>query len=266
MTDSGSAIDNAVFDERLASFQQWQDTPWGRLRYSIVAANLARHLGDRPLRVLDVAGGNGRDAVRLATLGHHVTVVDVAPVSLAGAQKLAGEHGVADRVEVREGDAHDVPGLVPGQVFDLVLCHNLLQYVPDRAAVVREVVKCVGPGGLLSVVGPNAFAVPLEAAVRELDLDVARRAVDAKIKANVVYGKDIAVLTAEEISDHLRAEGLDLIGHHGVISVCNLIKDNDIKYDPEFFKRLEDLEIALADRQPYPYTARMFHLIGKRPS
>ena len=266
MTDSSSAIDTAVFDDRLANFQTWQETPWGQLRYSVVAANLARHIEDRPLRVLDVAGGNGKEAVRLALLGHHVTVFDVAPVSLDEARKLAAEHGVSDRVEIREGDAREVPEVFAGQEFDLLLCHNLLQYVPDRAEVFRGIAARLKPGGLLSVVCPNAHAVPLEAAVRELDLDAARRAVDARTKSNVVYGKDIPVLTAEEIGDLYRAAGLDVVGTHGVMNVCNLIADNEIKYDPEFFSRLEELEIALAGRMPYPSTARMFHLIGRRPS
>lgn len=266
MTDNGRAIDTAVFDDRLANFQKWQETPWGQLRYSVVAANLARHLGDRPLRVLDVAGGNGKEGVRLALLGHRVTVFDVAPVSLAGAQKLAAEHGVSDLVEVREGDARDVPEVFAGQEFDLLLCHNLLQYVPNRAEVFRGMVTLLKPGGLLSVVCPNAHAVPLEAAVRELDLVAALHAVDARTKPNVVYGQDIAVLTADEIADLYRAGGLDVVGTHGVMNVCNLIADNEIKYDPEFFARLEELEIALAARMPYPSTARMFHLIGRRPS
>lgn len=265
MSDTGSAIDNAVFDERLANFQKWQETPWGQLRYSVVAANLDRHLGDRPLRVLDVAGGNGREGVRLAVLGHHVTVFDVAPVSLRGARELAAEHGVGDRVEVREGDAHDVAKTFAGEEFDLLLCHNLLQYVPDRSDVVRGIVTCLKPGGLLSVVGPNAYAVPLEAAVRELDLDTARGAVESKVKPNVVYGKDVDVLTADEIGEHLGAAGLDIVGHYGVMNVCNLVADNEIKYDPAFYARLEELEIALAGRMPYPLTARMFQLIGQRP-
>lgn len=265
MTGSGSAIDNKVFDERLANFQKWQETPWGQLRYSVVAANLDRHLDERPLRVLDVAGGNGREAVRLAVRGHHVTVLDVAPVSLGGARELAAEHDVADRVETREGDAGDVADLFAGQEFDLMLCHNLLQYVPDPAAVVQAMVKCLKPGGLLSVVGPNAHAVPLEFAVRELDLATALDAVDAKSKPNVVYGKDVPVLTSAEIGGRLGDAGLDIVGHYGVMNVCNLIADNDIKYDPEFFGRLQELEIALAGRMPYPLTARMFHLIAQRP-
>ncbi|MGP4029190.1 class I SAM-dependent methyltransferase [Actinomadura sp. 3N407] len=258
-------IDNMVFDQRLSNFQQWQETPWGRLRYSIVGANVLRHIGEQPLRVLDVAGGNGRDAVRLAARGHHVTVVDIAPVSLDGARELAARSGVADRVEVREGDAAGVAAMFEGQTFDLILCHNLLQYVPDRAAVVRSVVRCLKPGGLLSVVGPNAHAVSLEAAVRELDLDAALHAVDSRVKPNQVYGQDVPVLTADEIGDHLRDVGLVIIGHHGVMNVCNLIADNDIKFDPQFFARLEKLELALADQMPYPCTARMFHLIGRLP-
>ncbi|MEV1156042.1 methyltransferase domain-containing protein [Micromonospora chokoriensis] len=257
-------INNALFDQRLTNFQMWQETPWGRLRYAIVAANLARHLDDRPLRVLDVAGGNGKDAVRLAGRGHHVTVVDVAPVSLTGAKELAAQLGVAERIEVREGDAHDVPAMFPDQDFDLVLCHNLLQYVPDRATVVRAVASRLKPAGLISVVGPNAYAVPLEAAIRELDLDTALAAVDAKVKPNRVYGKDIPVLTAEEISNHLRDVDVDVVGHHGVMAACHLIADNDIKSDPVFFGKLEELEIALSNRMPYPHAARMFHLIGRR--
>ncbi len=257
-------ISDALFDQRLANFRQWQETPWGRLRYAIVEANVVRHLDDRPRQVLDVAGGNGRDAVRLARRGHHVTVVDVAPVSLEGAKELAAEQGVAERVEVREGDAHDVPSLFPDRDFDLMLCHNLLQYVPDRATVVKALTQRLRPGGLLSVVGPNAHAVPMEAAVRELDLDAALKAVDAKSKPNQVYGQDIPVLTADEIGDHLRGAGLDVVGHHGVISVCHLIANNDIKYDPAFYARLEELELILADRMPYPLSARMFHLIAQR--
>ncbi|MEE1761369.1 hypothetical protein [Streptomyces sp. SP17KL33] len=34
------------FDAAMATWQEWQDAPWGRLRYSIAEANLLRHLDD----------------------------------------------------------------------------------------------------------------------------------------------------------------------------------------------------------------------------
>jgi hypothetical protein len=39
-----------------------QERPWSRLRYKLVQANLARHIGQGGLlRVLDAGGGNGLD-------------------------------------------------------------------------------------------------------------------------------------------------------------------------------------------------------------
>src|SRR2546430_12380909 len=57
------------FDTRLDAFLQWQASPWGRLRYRVTEANLLRHLDSSPQRVLDVAGRNGLEAVRLAARG-----------------------------------------------------------------------------------------------------------------------------------------------------------------------------------------------------
>lgn len=76
----------------MAAWRQWQQAPWGRLRFTLAEANLLRHLdglGDGPLRILDLAGGDGGDAVRLAARGHRVTVVDLAPGMLAAAGERA---------------------------------------------------------------------------------------------------------------------------------------------------------------------------------
>src|SRR4051794_30822434 len=68
---------------------QWHLSPLERLRHSLTEANLARHWGDEPCHVLDVAGGNGVTAVRLATQGHEVTVLDPAGAMLNTAIQVA---------------------------------------------------------------------------------------------------------------------------------------------------------------------------------
>ncbi|WP_027945310.1 methyltransferase domain-containing protein [Amycolatopsis taiwanensis] len=90
-----------TFDTAVAAWQRWQEAPWGRLRYTQAEANLACHLdslGSPPLRVLDLGGGDGGDAIRLAMKGCHVTIADYAPAMLAAAEQRAAEAGVADRV------------------------------------------------------------------------------------------------------------------------------------------------------------------------
>ena len=48
---------------------------------------------DRPLEVVDLGGGTGGLAVRVAELGHHVVVVDPSPDALASLERRAADAG-----------------------------------------------------------------------------------------------------------------------------------------------------------------------------
>jgi S-adenosylmethionine-dependent methyltransferase len=56
-----------------------------------------------------------------------------------------------------------------------------------------------------------------------------------------------------------------MLGHYGIRSVCDLIPDEERKYDATFFAELERLEIALSNRMPYVLIARLFHLVASAP-
>jgi S-adenosylmethionine-dependent methyltransferase len=60
-----------VFDHHLAQWQEWCEAPWGRLRFNVVGETLRRQAAElgTSLRVLDVGGGDGRDALPLALSG-----------------------------------------------------------------------------------------------------------------------------------------------------------------------------------------------------
>ncbi len=59
-------------------------------------------------RVVDIGGGTGGFAVRLAQQGHAVTVVDPSPDALAALGRRADEAGVADLVTGVQGDLTDL--------------------------------------------------------------------------------------------------------------------------------------------------------------
>ena len=104
----------------------------GDARTAVVWEALRASLEDRsPVRVLDVGGGTGGFAVRVAALGHHVTVVDPSPDALAILDRRAEETGVADRVTGMQGDIATVPGLLGSGAVDVVLCHGVLEVVED---------------------------------------------------------------------------------------------------------------------------------------
>ncbi|MFI5425954.1 class I SAM-dependent methyltransferase [Aeromicrobium sp. UC242_57] len=113
------------------------------------------------LDVLDLGGGTGGDAVRLAQLGHRVTVVDPSPDALASLHRRSAEAGLARPVTGVQGDTADLLDHVQAASFDLVLCHGVLEHVDDPAAALAAVATVLRPGGSVSLVvaGRNAAVV-----------------------------------------------------------------------------------------------------------
>lgn len=254
-----------TFNAAMAAWRQWQDTPWGRLRYSLAEGNLARHLDGRPLEVLDVAGGNGVDAVRLAIQGHRVTLVDYSGQMLAAAREVAISAGVSSRITCLESDAAKLADVVEPASFDLVLCHNLLQYVIDPVTTMDSVLAPLRAGGLLSLISVNGHSEVLRTAIRDMDPVTAYEALNTDEGWAQTFGTSIRRYTADQVKLMLSRAGAPVIGHYGIRAVCDYLPDDERKYDASFFAALERLERSLCDRMPYLLTARFFHLIALKP-
>jgi ubiquinone/menaquinone biosynthesis C-methylase UbiE len=95
--------------------------------------------------ILDVPCGGGITLRRLRP-GQRVRYVaaDSSPAMLARARRYAGACG-NPAVEFAECDIESMP-FGDGE-FDLVVCFSGLHCLPDPAAAVREMARCVRPGG-----------------------------------------------------------------------------------------------------------------------
>jgi len=145
---------------------------------------------------LDLAAGEGRNAVHLAACGLDVLAVDQSAVGLAKAEQLARRRGVPLRTQVVDLADFDAP---PAS-FDVV--SSIWVHLPAalRAAVHRRVASCLRPGGIfvLEAYAPDqierdtggpkdpALLAPLEVIVAELaDLTIEHQA--ARVR-NVTEG------------------------------------------------------------------------------
>ena len=106
-----------------------------------------------PGEALDVACGEGRNAVWLATQGWAVTGVDFSPVALDRARKLAAQAGpeIQARLGWVQSDAHDSSRW--DGPFDLVVMAYLHLPPHERREAVLNAVSVLAPGGTLLVVG-----------------------------------------------------------------------------------------------------------------
>jgi S-adenosylmethionine-dependent methyltransferase len=128
-----------------------------------VVSALAGQTGRAALVIVDAGGGTGGFAVPLASLGHHVTVVDPSPDSLAAAQRRAAEQNVPLRAV--QGDAADLALVAGKQSADLVLCHSVLEYVDSPPAAMAAIAAVLRPGGAVSVLTASAVAAVVHRAL-----------------------------------------------------------------------------------------------------
>lgn len=102
-----------------------------------------------PGRALDLACGEGQNAVWLASLGWEVTAVDYADVAVAKGIERAARAGVAVEFQVR-----DLLDYLPeARAFDLVLILYLHMSSDGRRIVLERAADSVAPGGTLVLIG-----------------------------------------------------------------------------------------------------------------
>lgn len=106
----------------------------------------------RPGRALDLACGEGRNALWLAERGWEVVGVDFSAVGLDKARSLAASRGL--RVELVEADLREWDP--PEASFDLVVLMYLHLPVADRRQVLAAASRALAPGGTLLVVGHDS--------------------------------------------------------------------------------------------------------------
>ena len=105
--------------------------------------------------VLDVGCGGGLLAEALCRKGATLTAIDRAPTMIEVARLHAAEAGLA--IDYRVEDAAALLA-DPAQRFDVVCCMEMLEHVPDPAAMLAVLVGLVKPGGDLFVSTTNRNA------------------------------------------------------------------------------------------------------------
>ncbi len=127
-----------------------------------IAAFLASAGVPPDARILDVPCGIGRRAHGLAERGFHVTAVDTNAVALDALRRRTPK-SLAGRLDCLTAAAETLPGLPPGERFDVVLC---LDHPVGRAARAADVAflarlrEHLRPGGqlLLDLLHRDFFA------------------------------------------------------------------------------------------------------------
>ncbi|QZY27973.1 methyltransferase domain-containing protein [Nocardioides coralli] len=207
--------------------------------------------------VLDIGGGTGGFAVRVAELGHRVRVVDPSPDALAALDRRADESGV--EVTGQQGDLSTLLEVVdPGSV-DVVLCHGVLEVVDDPAAGLATIGEVLRPGGVLSLLVAQRHAAVVARALAG-HFEQARTILDGSEPAS----RSGRRFTAPELEELLAAAGFSPATTHAVRVFADLVPGTLLDLEPGATAALLDLEKAVSERPDYFPLAAQLHVVASR--
>lgn len=107
-----------------------------------------------PGRALDLAAGEGRNAVWLAEQGWQVQTVDFSDVALEKGKRLAAARGVSDRIDFQEADLRNYEP--EAQKFALVALIYLQISQTELIPIITRAARAVAPGGTFLLVAHDS--------------------------------------------------------------------------------------------------------------
>jgi len=259
--------DSNRFQSDAARYAAYLETPEGRLRVDLAFANLQEFLAEArdKLCALDLGCGTGTNAIRLARLGIRVTLLDSSPAMLDLAQQAAQDAGVAEKITLKLGDASRLTDLLPNASFDVVLCHNLLEYVDDPHAVLCGASRLLrDSSAILSVLVRNQAGEVLKAAIQAGDLDAAENNLSAEWGQESLYGGRLRLFPADGLQAMLKAASLTVAAERGVRVIADYLPPG-ISREADY-GRIFEFERKLGRRPEFAAIARYTQCLARRSS
>ena len=150
------------------------DTLKGRIRLDILERDLREFLPQlfvadaRPLRILDAGGGQGQFGLSLAAHGHELVICDLSAEMLNLAREVAVQSGLSEAVQFHHGPVQDYLRELQSQapVFDLILCHAVLEWVAEPQELLHLLVQGLRPAGHLSLSFYNVNSIKMKNLLR----------------------------------------------------------------------------------------------------
>jgi S-adenosylmethionine-dependent methyltransferase len=244
-------------------------TSKGFIRLAVLWHDLCEAVPDlhqQRLRILDVGGGMGQLAIRLAQLGHDVVLAEPSEDMLGRARaNIANENLNIQTVQTSAQDLHQHVQ----STFDLVLCHAVLGWVHDPAAVIRVLGDYIAPSGRFSLMFYNQNAAIFKRLVQGDMTTFASPEIAQKVAQAGPRTSDVPefagarALQLSTITHYLEDAGLQ-IQHRAGIRIFHDHIPEDVR-EPVLQELLE-VETNFRCTEPFASLAQHIHLICTRAS
>lgn len=209
-----------------------------------------RQMGEiRGKKILDFGSGIGVTANHLA---EHNEVIAVEPDEESVKERWA-DHPYTQLI-----GSTDELRRFEDEEFDMIVCHNVLEYAQDREDIVKEFARILKPDGKLSIVKHNRAGRVMQMVVLLNNFEHAYSLLDGKDGVASRYG----VIHYYEDSDITKwCPSLSVRKTLGLRTFWDLQQNQEIHKDAEWQKQMIEMEMRVSDLDEYKDIAFLHHLI-----
>lgn len=228
--------------------------PWGRIFYDLLFGQLIIPQSPK-LNILDFGSGLGVTANHFAAW-HSVTAIE------------PNEEMIGSRF--RENEYKQIQGGLEiltefeDQSFDIVFCHNVLEYIQNKEPIISEQLRVLRPNGVLSIVKHNRVGRVFKTAVFKDDPKKALSLLDSNTNDKNDYLGTQYIYSNEYISALAEKYGGKVNEIFGIGAFYALGQNSSVKYNNEWYNNMLTLENAVASVNEYKNVAFLNHLIIKK--
>ena len=142
--------------------------------------------------------------------------------------------------------------------FDMIICHNVLEYIDDKEAIINELHRVLKPGGTLSIAKHNRAGRVMQMAVLLDDMEKAHALLDGKNSAASKFG-EIRYYEDKMISEW--NPGLKLVECYGIRTFWDLQQKQEKHNLEEWQDKMMQLEMRVSQIEEYRNIAFFHHLL-----
>lgn len=142
--------------------------------------------------------------------------------------------------------------------FNVILCHNVLEYAEDREFIVNEFYRLLKPNGLLSVVKHNRTGRVMQMVVLLNNFENANSLLHGKNGNAQKYG----TIHYYENADLTKwCKYFSLLKVYGIRTFWDLQQNQEIQNDADWQKKMLQIEMRVQDIDEYKNIAFFNHLL-----
>lgn len=147
---------------------------------------------------------------------------------------------------------------MPEESFDLIVCHNVLEYIDDKETVIRELTRVLRPGGFLSLIKHNRYGRVMQMAVLLDDCGKANELLDGMDSSASKFGA-IRYYEDEDITRWAPSLALDRC--LGIRTFWDLQQQQEKHGDEVWQREMLQLDKRVSEIEEFRKIAFFHHLL-----